>query len=305
MTRGNPLGILTPLVLCAAIAACDGDSDFDTTDAGDTDTGQDICGEWNAERADLSEGDWSGDTASCEAGDVSDTGRDNALKVVNLYRSLAGLPEVATDPDHDAATQECALMMHAGGSLSHSPDTDWPCYSDSGAQAAGSSNIASAPGVSAVDLYMIDPGNENTLGHRRWILSGGLGPIGLGSTDQYSCMWVFGGSGATDLDWIAWPPDGEVPFQIVQPEGSWSSLDATGWSIQSDFIDLSTATVTVQAGGEDMPVTTSSLADGYGSFHALKFIPDGWTTEAGTTYTVTVDGASEPISYSVTFTDCE
>lgn len=298
------MAIATLFLVAGLTTGCNTDPDFNSADAGDTDTEPDICSAWNSDRANLDEGTWDGDQSSCTAGDVSDDGRDNALKLVNLYRWLAGLPEVSTDPDRDAMSQDCALMMHAAGTLSHTPDTDWPCYTSDGAEAAGSSNIAGAPGVMAIDLYMIDPGNENTLGHRRWILSEGLGPIGLGSTDSYSCMWVLGGTGSGSSEWIAWPPEGEAPFEIIQPPGSWSSLDTTGWSIQSDSIDLSTAVVSVSAGGEDMPVTVSYLAEGYGAFRAVKFIPDGWTSEPGTTYTVQVTGIDSPFAYDVTLLDC-
>jgi hypothetical protein len=33
-------------------------------------------------------------------------------------------------------------------------------------------------------------------------------------------------------------------------------------------------------------------------------VPNGWTTQTGHTYTVTVTGASQPISYNVEVIDC-
>ncbi len=294
----------------AWMASCNDEHNFGQADGGndtdaDTDGDADVCARWQADRADLSEGDWDGDSASCTPGDISDVGRNNALKMVNLYRWLADLPEVSTDTSRDGMAQECSLMMHAAGELSHTPDTDWACYTQDGADAAGSSNLAGAPGVIAVDLYMIDPGNENTMGHRRWILSDGLGPIGLGSTTQYSCMWVLGGSGGAQSEWTAWPPEGESPLEIISPPGSWSSLDETGWTIQSDTVDLSSAQVAVQGGGQDLEVVTTYLAQGYGSFHALKFVPDGWTSQADTTYTVQITGIDTPIAYDVTLLSCQ
>ena len=85
--------------------------------------------------------------------------------------------------------QECSLIMHAYGGLTHYPSENMSCYSEDGASAAGKSNLSPYAGVYSVDLYMSDPGNETTLGHRRWILSNGLGPIGLGSTSDFPvCM---------------------------------------------------------------------------------------------------------------------
>lgn len=286
------------------------DTAMDTTVDTGVDTAPDIptdgsevdllCARWNADRADLSEGTWTGNVSTCDAGDVTGGGRENALRQVNLFRWLADLPPVTTDATANAATQECALMMHANGTLSHSPPSSWDCYTSTGASSAGSSNIATGPGVSAVDMYMSDFGNETTMGHRRWILSEGLGPIGIGSTSSYSCMqvihWPTGGT------WTAWPSPGYFPIQAMNV--SWRSVDETGWTIQSNTIDLSSASVTVTRGGTDLPVTVRSLLPNYGSQDAIAFDPDGWTSVAGETYHVQVTGISSPFSYDVTMVDC-
>jgi hypothetical protein len=263
-----------------------------------------VCARWNSDRADLSEGTWSGNVDSCEVGDISADGRANALRLLNLYRYLAGLPPVVTDPERDAKAQACALMMTASGSLSHSPSTDWPCYTEDGAEGAGSSNISSGPGVEAVDGYMIDRGNNTTLGHRRWILSNSLGPVGLGSTaDGASCMWTLTGSGNAGAEWTAWPAPGVFPIEANTDR--WGSMDETGWSIQSDSIDLNNASVSITANGEDRSASVTALARGYGSQSAISIIPSGWGMTADTVYEVTVSGTDTPISYSFQTVSCE
>jgi hypothetical protein len=261
-----------------------------------------LCARWNADRADLDEGVWSGSEAACAPGDISAQGRANALKLVNLYRFVAALPPVTTDPALDQQNQSCALMMHANNQLSHSPPSSWTCYSATGAEGAGKSNISPTPGVEAVDLYMADPGNETTMGHRRWILSGSLGPIGLGSTDSYSCMWVIGGSGSADPPFTAWPPPGPFPFQAVN--ASYAPIDQTGWTIQSSSINLGGASVTITDAGNNRPVAVTSLGNNYGSTYAIRMVPQGWTTEAGHTYSVSVTGVSQPINYAVEVVSC-
>ncbi|MCK9462984.1 MAG: CAP domain-containing protein [Proteobacteria bacterium] len=261
-----------------------------------------MCERWNADRADLSEGAWSGSLDTCDAGDITESARESALRLVNLYRWLCGLPAVTDDATKNAGAQECALMMHANGTLNHYPPTSWTCYSDAGASTAGQSNIATAAAVGAVDLYMVDPGNPTTIGHRRWILSNSLGPIGIGSTSGYSCMHVLYGSGSAGASWTAWPPSGQVPIAAFTP--SWSSVDDTGWTVQSDSISLSSADVTVTLGGDDKPVTVTHLLEGYGSSSAISFIPSGWSTAAGNTYHVTLSGVSSPIEYDVEVIDC-
>lgn len=278
----------------------------DGTTGGPQDPNAAVCARWNADRADLSEGAWSGDTASCNKGDVAAPGRENARRQVNLYRWLAALPEVAEEPTWSAKAQACALMMHANGQLSHSPPMNWKCYAAEGAEAAGKSNIATGPGVSAVDLYMVDPGNPTTMGHRRWILSNSLGPIGMGSTSGYSCLWVIGGQGQAGKPWTAWPPPGIVPIEAIHvPEIGFSDVDKTGWTIQSDSIDVGAATITITEGGANRAVQKATLQSGYGSKYAVSLIPQGWTTAAGKTYTVKVDGVPQPFSYDVQVVKCE
>lgn len=270
---------------------------------GGTTGSTDVCARWKADRANLSEGTWTGSVASCIAGDISTEARESSLRLVNLYRWLAGLPAVTLDPVKNQKEQECALMMRANNMLSHDPPTTWTCYTAAGAEGAANSNISSGPAVSSVDLYMIDPGNATTIGHRRWILSNSLGPIGIGGTDRSSCMWTLMGTGRAGKPWIAWPAAGRVPLQaIVGSRGQ--STDSTGWTVQSDSINLAGAQVTVTVDGANQPVTVTQLAGGYGSRYAIRFNPTGWTTAAGRTYDVAVTGISTAITYAVEVVSC-
>ncbi len=247
------------------------------------------------------EGAWSGGVDGCDPGDIDAVGRDNTLRVLNLFRWLADLPPITHDPALDAKGQQCALMMHAQGQLSHGPTPDWTCYSADGAEAAANSNIASTATVASVDLYMMDPGNPTTIGHRRWILSNSIGPTGLGSTDGFSCMWTLGGTGNAGAPWLAYPSPG--PFPLEATDIGWTNLDETGWSIQSDGIDLASAQVTVTRDGEVLPMTVVQLGGGYGSTYAISMLPDGWQIGVGE-YDVVVTGISEPIEYDVEIVDC-
>jgi len=270
------------------------DTDSETTLA------QAVCDRWRGDRVDLDEGSWSGNVNSCSVGALSQVGIDNTLKLVNLYRFIAGQDPVSIDANMSDGAQACSLMMDANNALSHSPPPDWDCYTGQGADSAGDSNIATTPSVQAVDLYMVDPGNETTLGHRRWILGSWVGPVGIGGTDSYSCLAV-NGDGTPGSEWVAWPPPGVFPLTAVDP--SWTDIDATGWSLQSDDIDLSGASVTVTKGGQDMPMQVTLLLDWYGSESALSMIPQGWQTSPGT-YRVEVSGVAVPISYDVDVVDC-
>lgn len=262
-----------------------------------------VCSRWLADRANLDEGSWSGNVTGCNAGDISAQGRANALTQVNLYRFIAQLPAVVTDPTRDQKTQDCALMLDANMQLSHTPPMSWACYTADGDEAAGNSNIASGPGVMAVDMYMSDFGNGSTMGHRRWILSNSLGPIGLGSTNNYSCMWVIQGSGMAGKPWLAWPSPGIFPIEALTT--SFQSVDETGWTIQSNSIDLSGAQVALTEDGNARTVQVSGLAGGYGSTYAIKINPQGWASQAGSVYDVSVTGISPSIDYQVQMVACE
>jgi hypothetical protein len=194
-------------------------------------------------------------------------------------------------------------MMEANGDLSHDPPMSWTCWTEDGAEGASSSNISGGASVRSADAYMIDNGNATTIGHRRWILSNSLGPIGIGSTGNgASCMQNLRGTGDAGKAWMAWPPPGVFPLQaLVMGRGS---LDDTGWTIQSDEIELQGAQVSVSSGGANLPVTVTQLQGGYGSRYAFRFNPNGWESAAGQTYAVSVSGIETPISYEVSVVDC-
>lgn len=252
-----------------------------------------VCAEYRTIRA-LPRATWTGSTETCDAGDVVEPGRTDALAAVNFHRKLAGLPAVTLDAAKNESAQHCALMMQANRNIVHDPPASWRCYDTLGAGAAGQSNLATLEAVKGVDLYMSDEGVD-TLGHRRWILSNTLGPIGVGSTSQYSCLHVIGGSGRAGKRWVAWPSPGYVPF----------ATGTVDWSIQSDELDLGDAEITVTRDGQVMPVVVRELAPYYGSTYGLGITPDGWFTKPGETYDVAVRGLLEDIDYRVTFLACD
>jgi uncharacterized protein YkwD len=264
------------------------------------------CTRWKADTQDLDEGTWSGNVDGCNAGDISQSGRENALRLFNLVRWLADLPAVATEASRNQQAQACALMMTANDDLSHEPPMTWKCYSAEGAQGAKTSNISSGPGVSSVLSYMVDSGNETTFGHRRIILSNELGPIGLGSAgkDGASCMQNIGGTGKASKAWMAWPPPGPFPVQAYR-DAYGRTLDSTGWSIQSKNIDLSQAKVTVTAAGENKPVTVEQLTGSYGGAKAIRIVLGGWKAAPGVAYAVSVSGTATPIAYEFQLIDCK
>jgi hypothetical protein len=149
-----------------------------------------------------------------------------------------------------------------------------------------------------MDIYMTDR-NVAQMGHRRWVLANSLGPVGLGSATG-SCFWNLNGTGKAAKPFVAWPPMGPVPADVFRV----NSLDTAGWTIQSDTINLDTATVTITEAGQDRPVTVAVLPPNYGSRYAIKITPSGWTSQAGHIYAVSLQGTSMPVAYTVDVVDC-
>jgi uncharacterized protein YkwD len=261
-----------------------------------------VCARWKADHASVGEGMWNGATASCMAGDLSADAHDNALRVLNGYRWLVDMPAITEDPTFTAKAQQCALMMRANNSLSHMPPSTWMCYTADGSEGASHCNISSGQLVSSVNGFIVDPGNATTIGHRRWILGNMIGPTGLGGTDRSSCVWTFGTS-KLKVPWLAYPR-GVIPIQAMGG-GFSGTVDGTGWSLQSDTINVESAEVTITSDGASMPVTKTVLQQNVGSRYAIRFNPMGWTSTAGKKYSVTVTGASMPIAYDVEFADCK
>jgi len=141
------------------------------------------------------------------------------------------------------------------------------------------------------------------MGHRRWIIGNWNSGIGIGSASSYSCMVVGGAFGGSGPVWSAWPPPGIMPIQAMQ--ASWQGVDSTGWTIQSDSISFGSATVTITENSVSKTVTTAVLQPNYGSYNALRISPDGWSSTAGSTYSVEISGISSPIQYEVEMVDCD
>lgn len=278
--------------------------------AGDpaTHTEQQVCEQWAQGHVLRDASPWSGDAGQCDAGTLSRGGINDTLARLNMFRWLVGLGPVTDDAQLNAADMACAVLSSfnppADGYNPHAPDPARQCYSAEGALAAASSNIAWGPGhpAHAIDQYVADQGNETTYGHRRWILSGPLGPVGVGyyagggTYGNAQCLGVFGTSNQSYPDWVAMPPPGFSPVGLTR----W------GWTFHHKLsVDNATMTVTRASDGTAMPMTKTALPAGYGAYATVAFQPDGWVPEAGQTYQVSVAGVTAaPITYEVKPVNC-
>jgi uncharacterized protein YkwD len=245
---------------------------------------------------------WTGSVDKCDPGTINPQVNARLLQRLKYFRHMAGIPdEVVLNEELNRKCQQAALMMMANNSLSHNPPRHWHCYTDDGAQAAGSSNISwGYNSVDALRGQMEDDGDFNTAtGHRRWILYPGLKVFGHGSVDNAMALWTQPENYGLDVDtsyenshYVAWPPAGYVPQELVFSRWSFSLMGA----------DFSKATVTATADGHPLGVKKEPLAEGFGMNTLV------WTMEAAGSNTgikitirnvVLSDGKKKNFSYTV------
>lgn len=201
---------------------------------------------------------WDGSTVNCNPGEVSPEIQKKVEDRINYFRRQAGVPEIYLDPELNGWCQKTALMMEANKNLSHEPDSRWRCYSDEGAHAARYSLLTKgATTTLAVTSFFADQQNPS-VGNRRWLLYPNGAALGHGSTENACAIWALDDSGSVDTNlykeqFIAWPPEGNLPKMIVFRYWSFSVKQ-----------DLEGATVKMTSGDEDIPLKIQELVDGYG-----------------------------------------
>jgi hypothetical protein len=241
---------------------------------------------------------WDGNLQNCDPGTVDQAFQNATLERINFFRAMAGVPNTINfSSASNEKAQAAALMMSVNNALSHKPPQDWICYSALGVQGAGSSNLLiGAYGWVAIYYYMKDPGFGNgAVGHRRWILYPQTQVMGSGDIPPQpdyaatNALVVFDehlwdARPVTREDYVAWPPPGYVPYQIVFPR----------WSFSYPKADFSNAMVSMSSGEVNIPLEQSSIENGYGE-NTLVWIPNGlgdgssWPNPGSDTrYTVTV-----------------
>lgn len=243
---------------------------------------------WLADRSGTATG-WITDGDQCDAGSLALEAHLTALGYVESYRRLSGVGSVEINAAVAAEQQECALLMHANGNISHSPPPEWNCYTEAGAAAAGSSLSACGffSAASTVDAYVQE--TISGLPHRRNVLSVGRAGVLFGHAG--SGGWLRdGGSYAalgTDPEYVYQPNPGFAPLQVFSSR--WSVQPGTGGS--ATF----TAQIFRESDNEELPADQLSSGSSLSSWNL-----DGWSVEPDETYRVVLTGDVGTREYTTT-----
>ncbi len=264
--------------------------------------------------------------AGCQTGTLKPEVGARVVAVLNDIRAHHNLPPVTYVSAEESAEMQSSLMMAANGQLSHTPPTNWLCYTSAGATAAGVSNIYLGSGglrysrdadIMVGWLTDIDNIVMNNIGHRRWLLYPFLSTVSYGrvagayqgSFRDAASIKVINDSQNTAgplPDFVAYPFQ-DYPARYFA-NGALLSFGVIA-NKSSNFgtnqqVSYANATITVtQRGGGALAVTNiASDNQGYGLPNNLQWNVTG--LQANTIYDVTianVNVAGNVRSYSYYF----
>ena len=260
----------------------------------------------------------------CVAGSLSQAAKDRQLEAVNRIRALHGLAAVVYSSAFDRGAQEGALIQHANDYLNHFPAPGDACFTEAGAESAGSGNLTGGSAIKDPAEDMIghvddsrNVGQVAAAGHRRSTLNPFLAYTAYGQVEGSSVQKVFGFDGEPDLvpridvDYVAFPY-GVYPFLFLSTDPGrptpWSFSvieDKTDrWANQHDYFSGATVSVTRLSDGEQLTVTDQySDTDGFGVPNFLSWQVPDWAYD--TRYRVDIadvamaSGGSRDFSYEV------
>lgn len=256
------------------------------------------------------------DTSPYAAGSLSNETLNDALKVLNFVRYIAGVPSnVTLNGSYNEQAQAAALVSRLNNKLSHDPSQPAGLPNDLydlGHTGASRSNLGSGyanPASSIVNGYLRDgdASNIDRVGHRRWVLNPPMSQVGFGYVGSYTAMYALDRTGSSSCTNVAWPAQ-NMPVELFHNNDPWSLN--VGKTVSEDN---TTVALTRQRDGKVWNFSSRSSDGyfnvdngGYGMVGAIIFRPNGFSCYPGDSFTVLITGAtSSPIEYQVNFFSLE
>ena len=247
-------------------------------------------------------------------GELDSSSLNDALNALNVIRYIAGLDEVALNPEYCHQAQAASLVNAANNRLSHSPeqpsDMSDALY-QTGKNGCSSSNLGMGhinPADSVIYGYMEDASGYNLscLGHRRWCLNPTMKEVGFGQVKRYTAMYAFDNyekiyDSIPDITGISWPAH-NTPVEYFSNGVPWSY--SVGTAVPEDV----SVTLTNNQDGK-IWTFSNNHADGqffvnnqpYGQPGCIIFLPEDLTVQDGESFHVQISGLKQEISYDVQF----
>ena len=181
-------------------------------------------------------------------------------------------------------------------------------WSSDGYYAAGHSSIVGFSSNShssyAIKVFIDDPGSSNTaVGHRRWLLYSKASEFSFGSTNHAGVVSAFGDAvkfeNTNIPDFIAYPPNGYIPQELVFERWSFSIPAENNQSA-----DFSNAQISMSGPDGDINLSVVSRTDnGYGDNTIVwepEQIYDLMDNDVNFNITISNIGNVSPDTYSYT-----
>jgi len=258
-------------------------------------TAENICQKFNSdypERAIPPIMDISNET--CDSGNLHGEAINDAVRRINLYRWFAKLPPAYTTVTYNQGSQEAAMMMYINNEINHSPPTEWTCYTQLGASAAGKSSLVnyySTPSL-AINTYIKDYNHVDTLGNRRWYFNNRLKYLGIGHYNTMNVTRIIDYSASpSNIKAYSYPSESYYPIELLR--GVWS-LSIFRGAFNSDMA----VTVTEVETDTELEIQALILPSNYGPGEAISIRFTGFhIPEADKSYKVVVTGLSDTYTF--------
>ena len=253
-------------------------------------------------------------TSPYNPGQLSQSTLNDALKVLNFVRYVAGVPDnVSLYSKYNESAQAASLVMCLNGTISHNPSRPSGISDDLyelGSDGAGKSNIGMGHRnpVHSILSYLQDEDDSNidTVGHRRWVLNPKMGKVGFGFVKgkgwTFTAMYAMDRSGSSSCTNVAWPAQ-NMPMELFHKNDPWSL------SVGKQITGNVSVTLTRKSDGKvwhmgskggDGYFTINN--GGYGLTDAIIFRPNNFSFAEGTSFSVHIEGGNlSPIDYNVNF----
>lgn len=254
--------------------------------------------------------------------------RADTVRWIKAYRYLCDLPyaDITLDDDRNAKALAATKLFGEIGSMSHTPwNPGWPNDRFEEAKVgAQECNLHYWPDKTTParmvqsHIWDSDRSNQQTLNHRRWLLSPRYQQLGVGFHNAFGAIWARDFSREDDpIPWVAFPPPGPMPIDLFshrQEEGLpyvWSVfLDKRFFDDpQQEDVQIEVRAVDRELTlGKALPIDLFEIVREHvpGVEHSILFQPRGIERKRGARYFVRLHGLThrgdeKDIRYVVSF----